>query len=156
MLSVAVAGVGLAVAWTLSCYSRPDLVAAARDAVFAELRDGVFVLDSEDRIADLNQTAQRIVGHDAEALRGQPAADVLPSDLAACLQQAHSGGAVEITAGDGPDARVYEVRLVPLSDASGQPAIVDTTRGRAYEQNFGRPQRPSRLCDRYQTRPLAE
>jgi hypothetical protein len=45
MLSVAVAGVGLAVAWTLSYYSRPDLVAAARDAVFADLRDGVFVLD---------------------------------------------------------------------------------------------------------------
>jgi PAS domain S-box-containing protein len=114
MLSVAVAGVGLAVAWTLSYYSRPDLLAAARDAVFAELRDGVFVLDAEDRIADLNQTAQKIVGRDAEALRGQPAADVLPGDLAACLQPAPSGGAVEITAGDGPNARVYEVRLVPL------------------------------------------
>jgi PAS domain S-box-containing protein len=121
MLSVAVAGVGLAVAWTLSYYSRPDLVAAARDAVFADLRDGVFVLDSDDRIADLNQTAQRIVGRNAEALRGQPAADVFLGELAACLQPAPPGGAVEITARDGPNARVYEVRLVPLPDASGQP-----------------------------------
>ena len=61
MISVALATVGVAVSSALSQDPVSGLMLAARDAVFSDLRDGLFVLDADDRIVDLNRTAERIV-----------------------------------------------------------------------------------------------
>src|ERR1700752_4389783 len=62
MISFAVVGLGVAAAWALSHQLQSRLTSAARDAVFTDLRDGLFVLDPDDRIVELNRTAERIVG----------------------------------------------------------------------------------------------
>src|SRR3954471_15691208 len=85
MMSVALAGLGLAIGWALSHDPRLSLVAAARDAVFAELRDGLFVLDAQDRLVDLNRTAERILGRNAARVRGATAAEVFTGQLQSCL-----------------------------------------------------------------------
>jgi len=122
MISVAVAGLGIAVAWALTHRSHAGLTTAARDAVFADLRDGLFVLDADGRIVELNRTAERIVGRPAEDVVGNLAADVFGDELRECLASASEGNVpVQCEAGDDPDGRVYEVRTVPLAGANGEP-----------------------------------
>jgi PAS domain S-box-containing protein len=120
MISVALAGLGLAAAWALSHDAQLGLVPAARDAVFAELRDGLFVLDADDRIVDLNRTAERIVGRSAAEISGRPASEVFDEQIWSRLgPQASSSSPVEVELGDGADARVYELRIVLLANADG-------------------------------------
>ena len=76
MIPVALAGVGVVVAWALGGCRSMDLRGAAREAVFAELRDGLFVLDAQGRIADLNRTAERILGRSAADARGRLASEL--------------------------------------------------------------------------------
>ena len=61
MISVAVAGLGVALAWALSHHLQSSLISAARDAVFSDLRDGLFVLDAAgpDRRAEPYRRADR-------------------------------------------------------------------------------------------------
>ncbi len=62
---------GLAVAWGLLRFRLLDIVPMARDAVVEGMGDGVIVLDTRDRIVDLNPAAQRIVGRTASEAIGQ-------------------------------------------------------------------------------------
>ena len=122
MIWVALAGLGIAVAWGLSRQVHDGLISAARDAVFADLRDGLFVLNSDGEIVDLNGTAERIVGFSAAEVVGKPAAELFSEGLRACLETANDGRTtVQCEIGDGSDGRVYEVRAVPLTDPEGGP-----------------------------------
>jgi PAS domain S-box-containing protein len=121
MISVAFAGLGIAVAWALSHHLHAGLISAARESIFADLRDGLFVLDTDGRIVELNRTAERIVGRPAAEVTGRPAAEVFSEQLRACLEAASEGSTTaELESGDEPDARVYEVRIVPLANTGGE------------------------------------
>ena len=121
MILFAVVGLGVAAAWPLSRQLQSRLTSAARDAVFTDLRDGLFVLDPDDRVLDLNRTAERIVGRTAAEVTGRPASEVFADRLRSFLDPEWAAGATaEIELGEGPDARVYEVRAVPLSDPDGE------------------------------------
>src|SRR6188768_3948392 len=120
MISVAFTGLGVAVACALGQHLHAGLMSAARDAVFTDLRDGLFVLDAEGRIVDLNRTAERIVGRSAAEVTGKLSAEVFSERLRACLVAASEGGtAVELESGGDPDGRVFEVRTVPLTAQGG-------------------------------------
>jgi PAS domain S-box-containing protein len=120
MISVALAGLGLVVAWALNHSPHVTLTLAARDAVFTDLRDGLFVLDAQDRLIDLNRTAERIVGRAAVDVTGHPAVEVFTGQLRTCLDPVQSRADIaEIELGDGAEARVYEVRTVPLPGLDG-------------------------------------
>jgi PAS domain S-box-containing protein len=54
-----------------------DLMPFARDVVIEEMREGVVVLDAQDRIVDMNPTALRLVGSDAASAIGRQASAVL-------------------------------------------------------------------------------
>jgi PAS domain S-box-containing protein len=117
MIPVALAGLGVAVAWVLSRHRNGDLTGAARDAVFAELRDGVFVLDPQGQIADLNQTAERILGTTASDARGRPAAELFAGRLQPVLDAVRAPGTpFELELAGPGEPRVYAVRAVPLAD----------------------------------------
>lgn len=121
MISVAIAGLGVAVASVLSLDPLSRLLPAARDAVFEDLRDGLFVLDADDHVVDLNHTAERIVGHRAADVIGRPATEILTGQLRACLDaEPADSDAAECEIGEGTDARVYQLRSVPLSDPNGE------------------------------------
>jgi signal transduction histidine kinase len=113
MIASAIIGFGLAAAWVL----RPSLslLPTAEHTVFTDLRDGVFVLDAEDRIADLNPAAASIAGQPADRLRGRPVSEVLAGLLAALLQQPQTPGeTVELEVGEGVAQRVYELRVLSI------------------------------------------
>ena len=120
MFAVAAAGLGLAIGWALSHDPRLDLIPAARDAVVAAMRDGLIVLDEQDRIADLNRTAEKILRRTASDAIGRAASEIVPDPIEACLDPTRAGATTsEVRLGDGPDAHVYEVRVVPLPGPAG-------------------------------------
>ncbi len=55
-----------------------DLVPIARTRLIEKMPDGVLVLDSQNRILDLNPAAFRFLGNNHHSVIGQNAADVLP------------------------------------------------------------------------------
>src|SRR3954471_14216558 len=81
MIRLALAGLRVTAAWLLSSHVRLSVVQAARDAIFGELRDGLFVLDAQGRVADLNRTAERIVGRSAADMLGHLAAELFAGRL---------------------------------------------------------------------------
>ena len=93
-----------------------DLVPVARDRLIGTMTDGVLVLDTSDRIVDINPSAAALFGHQQEAVIGQPLETLLahwPDELAR-LRQLPSGRE-EVQLGD-QAPRYYEVQIIPLQD----------------------------------------
>jgi len=91
-----------------------DLTPMAREAVFAQMRDGVVVLDADERVRDLNPAARRVLGATLDDV-GRPAAAVVPryDDLAG------SAGGVLPVAVDGADGPHHlDVSRTPLVDTA--------------------------------------
>jgi PAS domain S-box-containing protein len=55
-----------------------NIVPVARDAVLDSMTDGVIVLDDMDRIADVNQAAQKMLKRDHNTLIGLPVSEAMP------------------------------------------------------------------------------
>jgi len=120
---------GLAVAWGLFHFQLLEIVPVARDAVIESMGDAVIVLDMQDRVADLNPAAQRLLDHADSEIIGQPAAQVLSdwsdgsTELAEVLveqyrdvRDVHS----EIVLGEDGAQRTFDLRISPLYDRRGR------------------------------------
>jgi diguanylate cyclase (GGDEF)-like protein/PAS domain S-box-containing protein len=109
---------GIALAWGLYRLQLLDLVPAARDAVIASMRDGLIVLDGQNRVVDLNPAAARMLHCDISQSIGKPAEQVLVAypDLIACLSDAPEAHAEVAIERDGVE-RWLELSLSPLYDA---------------------------------------
>ena len=108
---------GLAAAWGLFRFRLLDIVPVARDAVIESMSDGVIVLDLQNRVADLNPVAQRIIGRSAAEAIGQPAAQVL-SGLADLVERYRdvTEAREELILGEGEAQSCFDLRLLPLYD----------------------------------------
>src|SRR4051794_40690369 len=116
MIPLALAGLGVMAAGAALGRLYTDLTAVARDAVFTDHRDGLFLLDTQEQIMDLNRAAERILGRAATAARGQAAAELFTGRLYPLLEALRAPDSqmdVEFDGGD--DARVYSVRVTPLA-----------------------------------------
>jgi len=69
---------GVAFFWGLSRFQLLDIMPIAQDAIFKSMLDGVIVLDTQQRVIELNPTAQKMVGRDRSEVIGQPYDLVLP------------------------------------------------------------------------------
>jgi len=110
----------LAMAWGLYIFGLLDIVPVARSAVIENMSDPMIVLDAQDRIVDLNPSAQSILGHTASEAIGQPASKVLYqwTDLFERyrnVKKTHE----EITLGDGEGQRYFDLRLSSLYERNG-------------------------------------
>ena len=110
--------IGMAIAvYTIPKYSLFRLVPAARQRLVDKMSDGVMVIDSDGRIKDLNQAAQRILGRNAEAVLDQPAGRLFmnqPRLLAAYHDDTITHAEIELLRGD--DWASYELTKSPLYD----------------------------------------
>lgn len=110
------------VAWAIVLFGLRILnpVPLARQAVIAQMRDGLLVLDAEGRVASLNPAAQAILGAAARDALGQPFQDLLP-----VVPDAGGGGLaagtepIEIRLGTEPQARYYLLEISTLKDVRG-------------------------------------
>jgi PAS domain S-box-containing protein len=131
---------GIVIAWGLFRYRLFDIVPIARAAVIESMDDGVIVLDTQNRIIDLNLTAQSMLGPTSSQAIGQPVERVL-NEWNDWVEQYGNATAArgEIALGEGDARRDYDVRISPLTDRreglTGRLVILrDITRRKQAEQ----------------------
>jgi len=119
-LAFAVAGV--AFTWPLFRYGPLGLASVARDVVVEGMGDGVIVLDSQDRVVDLNPAAQRILCCSFSEAVGLPVARIMPGQVA--LFERHDGSEeVHEEAALGPPdppTRYYDIAISSLHTRNGE------------------------------------
>ncbi len=108
---------GLAMSFGFFRFRLLDIVPVARDTVIESMNDGMIVLDMQDRVVDINPSAQNIIGDAASRAIGQQAGHVLSAwpDLVEQYGDV-SEAQTEVTLGEG-DARLdYDLRISTLYD----------------------------------------
>jgi PAS domain S-box-containing protein len=96
-----------------------DLVPVARDQLVESLMDGVLILDTNDRVADINPSARELFGIGNKRIIGQTMGDSaqLWADLARQFRDVESAQTeIHINSGAVSD---IELRISPLSDEQG-------------------------------------
>ena len=98
-----------------------DIVPVARDAIVASMSDAVMVFDAENRLVDLNQAGEALLGREAAGLIGQPAAQVFANWAELFgeyqdIEEAHT----ELALADDEGQRDYDLSISPLHDRRGQ------------------------------------
>jgi PAS domain S-box-containing protein len=92
-----------------------ELSPAARDAIFTRLHDAIIVLDSQNRIADLNNSARNLLGPEVAKATGRSAAEVFtpwPDLLAAYQATTKTHNEVVIKVGD--EQRYFDIQVSAL------------------------------------------
>ena len=107
----------VAITWSIFGFRLLALSPIARDNIIDEMHDGVIVIDTRNQIVDINPAALRIIGRPDGNVIGKPAAEVLhpwPELTQKYIDVIEASD--EISFGEGPDRRWYELRLSPLYD----------------------------------------
>jgi PAS domain S-box-containing protein len=108
---------GLAVAWSISRFLPGDIVPVARGTIIESMSDSVIVLDPQDRIVDVNPTAQQLIGAPASELLGRPLREVWPSWPGQIHVPRNQNE--EIVVNEKAETHIYDVRISPLKDWRG-------------------------------------
>ncbi|MEW5869203.1 MAG: histidine kinase N-terminal 7TM domain-containing protein [Chloroflexota bacterium] len=107
----------VAVAWGILGFRLIDLLPLARDTVVEEMQDGMIILDQDGRIADANPAALRLIGSSATQTIGQSVATVFgPWPQIVERFKDTKEGLEEVSIGEGPDKRWYELHISALAD----------------------------------------
>jgi len=133
---------GLALVLGLQRFRLLDLVPVARAAVVESMRDGVIVLDTVDRIVDLNPSAEGILGCVASEVIGRPISQVFSECFG--LEQGCQSEALddrEIVLGEAEDRWCFHLQIGPLHKDNGHLAgrlvvLSDTTERRRAEDEL--------------------
>ncbi|MBN1483155.1 MAG: PAS domain-containing protein [Chloroflexia bacterium] len=107
--------------WGLLRYRLLDLVPVARDKVVEGMRDGVIVLDEQDRVMDMNPAAQGLFGRPLSEVMGQSITSLLAMRPALIqqyrdVQQSQS----QVELGPEPESHYYELQISPLYSQGGR------------------------------------
>ncbi len=110
---------GLSVAWAIFRFQFLEIMPIARDALIESMQEAVFVLDSQDRIVDLNPAAQRYFARPASEMLGREIDDLilLPLELIARGKAAEIRA--EVSLGTSAARRDYELRISPVLSRKG-------------------------------------
>lgn len=120
-LSCSLTSLGLA--YGFSRLRSGDLVSVSRRVVMQSMGDGLMLLDTTNRIVDMNAAAQAMIGARASAAVGEPIEQVWP-EWSEGLSRLHSSDYMqhigkEITLSEGEAKRTYDLRITPLTDWHG-------------------------------------
>ena len=98
-----------------------DILPIAQSTIISSLDDSVIVLDAQQRLVDLNPSAQRLLGWSTANAIGKPATTVLhdyPPLLELCCEAIKLK--TEWTLGEGDTRRDFDVSASPLTDQRGK------------------------------------
>lgn len=107
----------LVLAWTFRRFRLSEILPVARAAILQSMRDGVIVLDRQNRILDFNQAATQIGEPPRSLLVGQALAQVCPEMQAALqrmLEEQLTFSEIELKRNG--NVRQYELLLSPLDN----------------------------------------
>ncbi|MEK7784548.1 MAG: GAF domain-containing protein, partial [Chloroflexota bacterium] len=112
--------IGMILVWSLFRFKLFDIVPVAREAIIERMGNGVMVLDAQNRVVDMNQAAQHIVGLPSAQVIGRKATEVFGNRPGlVSLFEAIAEKQIEIALGEEDRRRDYEVRLSPLTSRAG-------------------------------------
>ncbi|MDD3265281.1 MAG: histidine kinase N-terminal 7TM domain-containing protein [Dehalococcoidales bacterium] len=107
---------GVAFFLGLSRFKLLDIKPIAYEVVFKSMLDGVVILDTDYKLVDINQSAQKILNQKREEVIGQPFNTLLPGKAQiAALKADTTSKETVITIEDGTDKRYYTVFISPVS-----------------------------------------
>jgi diguanylate cyclase (GGDEF)-like protein/PAS domain S-box-containing protein len=97
-----------------------DIVPIARDTTIENMRDGIIVVDLNDRVVDINPAAESILQVAYDYAIGRPSSEVLTElvDWISLTKEEQTPVKV-MSFGEDPDKRIFLVNLLPLSDSQG-------------------------------------
>lgn len=132
----------LAFAWGLFRLKLLDLVPVARETIIDSMSSGMVVLDTQNRIVDINPAAQRMARTTRSQLIGQDALQSLPG-WASLIKNDPQDGMIqaEVMLGEGEDHCYYDSHISPLLDRRGRLAgkllyILDITERKRIEKGL--------------------
>ncbi|MBZ0275501.1 MAG: PAS domain S-box protein [Anaerolineae bacterium] len=120
LTSVGFVVTGVIVILALFRYRLLDIVPVARDALIASMSDAVLVFDAQNRLVDLNRSAEKLIQQAAAKVIGQPIARVFPNRLDLLeeyqdVEEAHT----ELTLDTALGRRTFDLHISPLRDQRG-------------------------------------
>lgn len=112
---------GLLWGWAIFGYRLMNIMPIARDTVVEHMKDGMLVLDFENRIVDINPAAEQIIGQNVDDIVGKNAADVLSpwQDVAIPYENVDQAND-EITVTRGENTFYYDLQITPLLNRQGE------------------------------------
>ena len=117
------AATGLIFAWGLYRYRIFDVVPVAKESVFASMRDGALVLDTQNRIVDFNRAAASILPGLGPSCIGRALKDVLPRspELSRLLLHPVGKGEIDFVIEADGKKRSFRARLSPVFNHHSRP-----------------------------------
>lgn len=114
IMPIALAASGIVLAIAITRRTLLDLVPVAQAVILETMREGVLVIDAQQRIVEINRAARAVLPI-SDAAIGQPLARYAPNIAAACAQNEwHAEIAL-----DAPPTRFVELNASQLRDARG-------------------------------------
>ena len=85
------------------------------------MKDGIIVVDLQDRIVDINPAAETIINHSFKDVIGEPAEQILAeiSDWISFSKESETPAKI-LNIGEGKNKKIYVLSFSPLSDAQDQ------------------------------------
>ncbi|NOH13870.1 MAG: diguanylate cyclase [Chloroflexi bacterium] len=108
---------GISLAVGLFYYGLLDIVPVARHTLVEEMHDGVLVLDTFDRIVDINPTAQKMIGQTADSPIGKSAVQIFAPWPNLLERFQFTRAAQEEIAVNTDPMRVIDLHISPLYDS---------------------------------------
>ena len=129
---------GAMIAYGLGRFGILDVVPAARDAVVEGMRDALLVMDADNHLVDLNESAAEILGRTLRESIGIPISDLLPAPVELLRTRSEQQADIELLSPQGVRHR-YEARMSALYDGRGRltgrlAVLRDVTQQRRAEQ----------------------
>jgi len=111
---------GAVVAYGLGRYGLLDVVPAARDAVVEGMRDGLLVMDADNRVVDMNEAAEEILHRSREECIGASVSDLLPATADLLQTRTQKQGDIELPLNLQGARCCCELRMSALYDGRGR------------------------------------
>ncbi len=107
---------GTAIGWSLYRFRLMDVLPVARGTIIDNMDDAILVIDSLNRVLDINQTALKLLGRrSSDDVIGRPAAEALAQQQALVTQFRETQEVdTEVTAEFEGQKRTYNLRITPL------------------------------------------
>jgi PAS domain S-box-containing protein len=111
----------IGLAWGIFGFQLVDVSPMARELIVENMREGMIILDTRQRIADINPAAARMIGMPISQALGKPIDEILsPWPHLAERFRDKAEAAEVITIGHGEAQRRYGINLSSLQDQRGQ------------------------------------
>ena len=112
---------GLLLVWVLYYQRLLDIIPIARDTTIENMQDGIIVVDLEDRIVDINPSAEKIINYSFSDVIGQPSSEILAeiSDWITLSKESKTPIKV-LNLGEGKNKKIFVLHLFPLTNRQDQ------------------------------------